>query len=252
MSQKDQTQFGEIFQNILNLRNIADHNPHDARSRFLTFCANNQGMSKSQLFQDLLVLFLTKSKRNGTFVEVGAGDGIFLSNSYLLETTFGWSGILAEPAERWRQDLERNRACKIDHRCVWKETDALIEFNETNQPEFSTINCFSNRDVHGSMRDNGKIYAVKTVTLNDLLAQQNCPKQIDYLSIDTEGAELSILEAFSFNDYNISIITVEHNGIEPDRSRIEDILSSRHFSRVFPEFSYFDDWYVHSSLLGLI
>ena len=60
-------------------------------------------MSKSQLFQDLLVLFLTKSKRNGTFVEVGAGNGIFLSNSYLLETTFGWSGILAEPAERRRQ-----------------------------------------------------------------------------------------------------------------------------------------------------
>ena len=64
------------------------------------------------------------------------------------------------------------------------------------------------------MRDNGKIYAVKTVTLNDLLAQQNCPKQIDYLSIDTEGAELSILEAFSFNDYNISIITVETYGIK--------------------------------------
>jgi hypothetical protein len=51
--------------------------------------------SKAQLRQDLFVLSETHYKRNGYFVEFGAANGIDLSNTYLLETEFSWSGILA-------------------------------------------------------------------------------------------------------------------------------------------------------------
>mgnify|MGYP003346742789 CR=1 FL=1 len=34
---------------------------------------------------------------------------------------------------------------------------------------------------------------------------------IDFLSLDTEGNELEILETINFNKYNISIISVENN-----------------------------------------
>src|SRR5690348_3026809 len=47
--------------------------------------------SASQFHQDLFVLLESNFKRNGYFVEFGAADGIYLSNSYLLEKGFGWS-----------------------------------------------------------------------------------------------------------------------------------------------------------------
>ena len=60
--------------------------------------------------------------------------------------------------------------------------------------------------------------------LLDLLAAHNCPREIDYLSIDTEGSELPILNAFDFSKYDIKIVTVEHNYCEPDRQQIHDLL----------------------------
>lgn len=69
--------------------------------------------SRSQLRQDLFVLFQTKFKKNGYFVEFGATDGIELSNSFLLEKEYGWKGILAEPALKWHEDLIKNRTAHI-------------------------------------------------------------------------------------------------------------------------------------------
>ena len=66
--------------------------------------------SKSQLRQDLFVLGVTNFKQNGFFCEFGATNGVDLSNTYLLEKEFNWSGILAEPAKIWHSDLQRNRS----------------------------------------------------------------------------------------------------------------------------------------------
>jgi hypothetical protein len=54
--------------------------------------------SKSQLGQDIFALFTSNFKTGGTFLEIGAADGITLSNSYILEKYFGWTGVLCEPA----------------------------------------------------------------------------------------------------------------------------------------------------------
>jgi len=54
-------------------------------------------MSYSQLGQDLEVLKFYNNKENGFFIEIGASDGLNLSNTYLLETQYKWKGICCEP-----------------------------------------------------------------------------------------------------------------------------------------------------------
>ena len=199
--------------------------------------------SKAQLGQDMFVLAELRFKEDGYFVEFGATDGVDLSNTYLLEKEMGWTGILAEPARVWHDALKANRTCKINFDCVWSQSHEELEFNEVNAAELSTIDTFSEVDEHAKAREIGNKYKVYTCSLLDLLKKYNAPKEIDYLSIDTEGSEFDILSAFDFDAYKIKVITCEHN-YTPMREKLFDLLSSKGYIRKHTEFSRFDDWYV--------
>lgn len=202
--------------------------------------------SRSQLLQDLFVLSETNMKRDGYFVEFGATNGIDLSNTYLLETHFGWKGILAEPAKAWHKQLKANRpSASIETFCVWRDSYSTLTFNETDCLEVSTIDFFSNGDEHRKSRQSGKKYQVQSISLRDLLIQYNAPNFIDYLSIDTEGSEYEILKALDFNEYWIGVITVEHN-YTIQRELIFELLTSHGYERKYEDISKFDDWYVRN------
>lgn len=47
----------------------------------------------SQAHQDIFVLTMLNGKKNGTFLEIGAFDAKFISNTFLLEKVFNWEGI---------------------------------------------------------------------------------------------------------------------------------------------------------------
>ncbi len=200
--------------------------------------------SRSQIRQDLFVLAELEFKRNGFFVEFGAADGVNLSNSYILEMDFSWTGILAEPARVWQDKIKSNRPNSIiESNCVWKNSKEVLMFNETNLAELSTIDSFSDLDSHIDYRKRGNKYEVLTISLSDLLAKHSAPFNIDYLSIDTEGSEFEILNSFDFNRYNIKVITCEHNYGE-NRDKIHSLLVSKGYERKFESISLFDDWYV--------
>ena len=203
--------------------------------------------SKSQLNQEIFVLHTLNYKENGFFVEFGATDGIELSNTYLLESQFGWKGILSEPGKIWQENLVRNRPnSKIDFSCVWKVTGAELVFRQAKSPGLSTIEDFKANDGFSKQREEGRLYRVETVSLLDLLKRHNAPKNIDFLSIDTEGSELQILQAFDFSQYNIAIIVCEHNFGE-QRDLINTLLTANGYSRVYEEISNVDDWFIKVS-----
>ncbi len=199
--------------------------------------------SKSQLRQDLFVLSHLDFKSGGFFVEFGAADGIYLSNTYILEKNFGWKGILAEPAKRWHAALMDNRTCDINADCVWSKSGEKILFAETKDLEFSTIKRLKFNDLNSQRRKYGYEYYVDTISLEDLLVKYKAPKNIDFLSIDTEGSEFEILSNFSFQNFRIRVITVEH-AYGKMRPLIKNLLCSHGYTQVFKEFSYFDDWFV--------
>ena len=92
--------------------------------------------SKSQLGQDIFALHASGFKQSGTFLEIGAADGVTLSNTYLLEKFFNWSGVLCEPALGWQQSLKVNRNSQLIFDAVWSASDEYLEFREVSQKEF--------------------------------------------------------------------------------------------------------------------
>ena len=200
-------------------------------------------LSQAQLKQDLFVLSELGLKRGGFFVEFGAASGKELSNTWLLEKHFGWSGILAEPARCWHERLAANRSCIIDHDCVWRSTGAQLGFLEAAQPELATLDGFQHVNLSEKASAAAVRYQVKTVSLADLLVRHHAPAELDYLSIDTEGSEYEILSNFDFSKYSISAITCEHN-YTPMRQKIYSLLTKQGYKRVYEEISFWDDWYI--------
>ena len=58
----------------------------------------------SQINQDeYYINNIISHKKNGRFLDIGAGDGILESNTYCLEKYLGWSGICVEAQEEISQ-----------------------------------------------------------------------------------------------------------------------------------------------------
>lgn len=200
--------------------------------------------SKAQLFQDIICLEINQFKTNGFFVEFGATNGLMGSNTYLLEKYFNWNGILCEPGINWHKELFLNRNCHIDKSCVYSNSDSKITFFESVHPELSTIEDFKNSDQHSTSRFLMKKYDVNTITLEDLLIKYNAPKNIDYLSVDTEGSEFDILNAFDFAKYKFNYISIEHNFQTEKREQIYNLLLKNNYKRIYSDISECDDWYI--------
>ncbi|MFT6408332.1 MAG: hypothetical protein ACJAQ6_001750 [Arenicella sp.] len=99
-------------------------------------------------------------------------------------------------------------------------------------------------------RINGNVYDVSTISLTDTLVKHEAPEFIDYLSIDTEGSEFEILNAFDFCRYKVAIIHIEHNYNAPKREAILELLTKHGYTRRYQNFSKWDDWYYRDQLIS--
>lgn len=200
--------------------------------------------STSQLGQDILALAVTANNRSGYFIEFGAGDGTYLSNTLLLESTYGWEGILAEPNPRFEEDLRTTRNASIDTRCVWTTSGKTVRLKQADY--LTSMEYCVAADHHAAKRARAPSgwFTAQTVSLVDLLVEHNAPSFIDFLSIDTEGSEYDILSAFPWNShYSINCIAVEHNH-SANRRAISRLLVANGYVQVGMAVSGHDDWFV--------
>jgi len=195
----------------------------------------------SQLGQELWVLEQTGHKRGGFFVEFGATDGVLLSNTLLLESEFGWSGICAEPNPKFLRKLRANRGCIVAPDCIAGRSGDMVDFILAD--EYGGIADFANDDPHvarrAAFRELGEVIRLPTISLDDFLKKYDAPREIDYLSIDTEGSEYEILRAFPFGEWDIRLLTVEHN-FTALRADIRRLLEGHGYACTQMQW---DDWY---------
>jgi len=198
--------------------------------------------AKSQLEQDLWVLKMTSYKRGGFFVEFGATDGVLLSNTHLLEKEFGWRGICAEPNPTSFEALARNRWCMVSPACIGPVTGEEVEFIFADAYGGMSKDLASNQhqEKREAYQQAGHTAVLRTISLHDFLTERGAPRMIDYMSIDTEGSEFSILERFPFDLWDVRLLTIEHNFTE-QREWIRELLERHGYVRIEAQW---DDWYL--------
>src|SRR5262249_51375302 len=164
--------------------------------------------------------------KNGFFLDVGSGNGTYISNTKALEQK-GWTGICVDPFPRNMQD----RSCQIFKEVVFSEAGKRVKFweaddwggiiDETVGPPKVKIQRYKAPTVEFT-----------TVTLADILERAKAPRFIHYMSMDIEGGEINALKGFPFDKYQIGALTVEHNYQEPKRSEINILMESHGYKRV--------------------
>lgn len=199
----------------------------------------SQHLSVAQAGQDFWVYGEAFNlMKNGYFVDIGAHDGVFLNNTYILESRYSWKGICVEANPLTFLDLSKNRTCECANICIDSEAGTV------NFALRGTVGgIIDDQTDNKGFDDSGLTVSINSVTLFDLLESSGSPRVIDYLSMDIEGAEERALLGFPFADYVFRTITIER-----PPSRLRDKLSGNGYILV-KEVPGLDCFYIHSSFL---
>lgn len=165
-----------------------------------------------------------KGKREGVFVEVGAFDGVTGSNTLSFEMFRGWSGILIEPSPKWAAAARANRRLPVLELAAGAEAGMARFFDvEAGYTQMGGLSDSYDPDlraqVEADQRFKGQEIEVEIRPLDQILSDHGL-SQIDYVSLDVEGAEKSILERFPFDDFAITAWSVENNSSSDALSEI--------------------------------
>jgi len=159
-----------------------------------------------------------KDKMGGVCIEVGAYDGINMSNTYHFEF-LNWRCLCIEPVEQSFNECKFNRKEVLQY-CISdadKEDQEMTVFDlNKNLSAISSLEPDKRLvDSHNHLITNITKQTVKVRSLTSVLNELNFPTDIDFISIDTENTELDVLKGIDFNKYNISVFVIENNYNEP-------------------------------------
>ena len=203
----------------------------------------------SQLGQDKYVVEkIFKNKKGGFYVDVGAHDGGYISNTYSMERFLEWGGLCIEPSAASSHAFsKRKRSRVISGYCVSEEkfSGQLVRFRQYEPHELS-MTIFEDlyeEPYWPKELESGKNYQdklKKCKTLNEILIENSSPEDIDYISIDTQGCEWLVLKDFPFKKWNVKVFTVANDMYaggekEENRNKIKELMEKNNYSleRVF-------------------
>lgn len=171
--------------------------------------------------------------QNGIFFDIGAHNGITISNTYFFEKDLHWSGVCVEPIPSIFKELKRNRKCIAVEGCVtdFSGDGLFCMISGTCQMLSGLVGKYDPRHVERIKQEVTKygghveVINVRCYQFNELMDRYGL-RHIHYLSIDTEGGEFDILSTIDFNRYRIDVISVEDNFLDP---RFIPFLESKGF-----------------------
>ena len=179
--------------------------------------------SNSQFHEDLLIDFLLNKKRDGVYVDIGANDPFFNSNTHRFYSK-GWVGINIEPGLSEYDKIAQFRKRDINLNMAVSEIDGELTFYQIgNDSSLSTL------DYDTAVRMS-EVYDLKLTTkkvismpLYKILDSYLKNRNIDFMSVDAEGHDLSVLKSNNWEKYRPTLVMVESNIDSMDIIRFMDM-----------------------------
>lgn len=150
---------------------------------------------------------------DGFFLEIGAFDGVTGSNCLHFEKFMGWDGIAVEPSKTQFAFLQKNRRCQTINKAVGfaDETVDFIEVVEgmymlsgVDSEDFAATKSL----IENDKKNRTVSYQIETVSVMEMVGER---REVDFMSLDVEGAELKVLESIDFETLRIRVIAVENS-----------------------------------------
>lgn len=184
--------------------------------------------------------FVFKEKTDGFFVDVGAYDGFEWSNTWALSEA-GWEGICIEPYPMYAEKC-MNKHNQAGHKVTTIQC-AVGNANCRCNMFLDPTGCSHTIDEETSIRSpwgfqyDGSKLEIDCFTLDFILDKMiKTTKHIDVLNIDVEGAELKVLEGFSLNKRNPTLLIIETHlgqaGKDFHAKEIYDLLNFFGYSEI--------------------
>ena len=186
--------------------------------------------------QDIYIAGLLGRPDHGTFVDIGANDGMTISNTLYFEKELGWNGLAIEPIPGAYEKLKSNRSCRTLNACI-SDREGTAEFLEVEGRAQMLSGLVTKYDKQHLRRINRSIKRlggsikkteVECMRIGTALSRFKI-NRIDFLSLDTEGGELDILRDIDFNAVPVRAISVENNYFT---FAIRDYLSTHGFKHM--------------------
>lgn len=165
-----------------------------------------------------------RPKKFGYFVELGANDGLRQSNTYKLQKTYKWTGLLIEPSPRNFFECIRNRSFGIipSIKCAacvsFEYSEKFVEIADLDLMAVAKGLSMSDERVMRHIELGQEFlpdqrfycqYGALARSLTSLLEEANAPNIFDLLSLDVEGNELDVLKGLDFTRYRPRWILAE-------------------------------------------
>lgn len=166
----------------------------------------------------------------GNCIEVGAVDGIDLSNTYFFEK-LGWNCMCIEPqpGTGYFDSLKLNRKLALNYAISSEEREdilfTIIYMKRPWEKNYNQSNAISGLSIDERLIEQhlnmgfqiaAQQIPVKTKTLEWCIKNHFDKETIDFISIDVEGTELDVLKSFDVNAYNTKLLVIENNFNDPE------------------------------------
>jgi FkbM family methyltransferase len=192
--------------------------------------------SYSQIHEDLIIDAILNSEK-GFYIDIGANDPQHLSNTKRFYDK-GWNGINIDPNPKCYEKFIDTRTRDINLNLGISNTKGELQFYELTYPPLSSFSkemAIINAENFGIKIE--KEYKVKVVSLKDIYEEFVKDKTVDFISIDTEGHEMEVLEGNDWNLYRPKLLIIETGRLHAE---IYNYVVSKNYSPV-----------IHNNLNGI-